>query len=412
MTSEAVTREELRQFKKDVNALIRRGKIVRMKKKLKRGAKKAVTGIYRVELGTWKLYAHLKDHHRVFLAALKFVFGNIGALILAAFALYYAWKWYPYYGVVYYIIGLINGENRQHFLYHYVIPWAAYLTVIAIILIVLYFTVWDLIFPKLYLVKKDGEKLNIGRAYFYSPATQTVYANLDTFLNIFRPINSLKEIKVSNPKSVERGLNKAGELWVHAEGVVHLHDTTYAFTDEYVPQYEIRRDDIEKGADEQQSYVAYRMNFSLRYNPEINKSKYKSSIILLPAGVFDAVYRMPEESYRGILAELKDRIEDWETLNRDALTDEELQADLSQKLAPLLKEIYEHSRRLENKLPALKEKNDWFVEEMRKRNQVMDKDYFDENMSTRQIPLDLAKEYVTEVRAVIEGAEDMGVIEE
>ena len=52
------------------------------------------------------------------------------------------------------------------------------------------------------------------------------------------------------------------------------------------------------------------------------------------------------------------------------------------------------------------------MDEMNEHNVILGKEYFDENLNTKQIPLDIAKDYVANVRAVLEGAEYAGVIEE
>ena len=389
---------------KDINKFQRQLQREQKIKKFKRTAKdisKKVPPV--IELWSWKLYKYLRGKHPIFLTVLNMIFGNIGIVVLSAFLIYYAIIWYPYIDLIYYIIGLITGTTREQFIHTYLIPYGILAIVLTIMFVVLYYAVWSYIFPRLYLIRRDGEQLYIGRAYFYSPESKRVYANLDTFLNIMKPRNSLKIISVENPDTIKRGV---GELNVHAEGVKHLHDEYYAFTEEYVPQSEIYDEIIEKHADEAQALLEHSTSRALRYNAEINKAKYKSTIILFPSVMFSKEYRAPE-NINGLISLLRDRIETYRDVMSQALTDPELQEDLSQKIAPVVKEIYGYTRALEEQMPEFADKNREFEEQVRQFNgTAWGKDDLNFTM-----PVDLANDYVGEVEAVLKTYEDSGGIE-
>lgn len=386
-----------------IHQIERREKIRKVKKKVKERGEKII-------LWTWKFFRYMREHHKLLLTLLGGIANYLGVFILSIIILYYAYVWYPYYGVVNYIIGLIEGKNLNDFLYNHVMPWGIAIAVIGIICMVLYYSIWDLIFPRLYIVNRDGDEVEEGRVYFYSPESKTLYTNLDSFLNIFIPKHSIKLIHLHNEKAIKKDV---GGIKVHAYGVIHLHDYDYAFTDEFVPQQEIQREIIERQADQEQAYIEYRASRSLRFNPEINKAKYKSTIILLPQAIFNMKYKAPEESKKGVIENLERRIETFEQIYDQALTDDELQEELGQKLAPLVKEIYEYSRALESYIPELKDKNDKFSEEVKKVNIILENPYFNENLNTWSLSVNAARSYVSNVKAVLDEYEaQYGGVEE
>ena len=102
MTTEEIAPEEWAQFRRDINSLIRAGQWAKVRKRIKQTP-------YAIRFGLWKVYEVLREKHRILLTVLKFIAGNIGVLIAVGILLYYAYIWYPYVGVIYYIVELING---------------------------------------------------------------------------------------------------------------------------------------------------------------------------------------------------------------------------------------------------------------------------------------------------------------
>ena len=407
--------EDVKELSKEINRVNRTIAMRKLKRKVKKipgKAKKESKVIIKnappaIKMGTWKVYEYLREHHRVFLAVFNAILGNIGWVILSIILLYLAWLWYPYYGVFYYILGLIEGSTRENFIHMYLIPYGIIFIIIAIVSVVLYYSIWDYIFPRLNLIKKDKEQLQIGRVYFYSPETKRIYANLDILLNIFKPKNSLKIINVKDERAIKKGI---GEMNIHAEGVKHLHDEYYEFTGEFVPQQEIYEDIVEKYADIAQSQLEHATSRALRYNAEINKSKYKSTIILFPSVMFKKEYHSPRNP-GGIIEVLQDRIQTYRDIRSEANTDNEVQEDLSQKIAPVLKEIYQCSKSLEEHMPEFAEKNKEFEKRIKEFNGEGWLGADRENLNYLATT-DLADEYVNEIDAILRTYIEQGGIEE